>query len=193
MADGEINRNGATIRIDDDGGVQVEPADGQEVEYTGPDRGTDAIRDSVNTAQQLTEPSGARLTKDSTQSAGDDTLLDPVSWEIAEEFNSVADDFADLSSDGVTIPNDKYSYARVRCQIRMDSPVTFDLLELRLNDGPVGGRFDLGGVEAGRLGAVSGWIAVESGDTFTIRFRQESGDVVDIEDSISTWFEVEAV
>ena len=49
MADGEINRNGATIRIDDDGGVQVEPAEGQEVEYTGPDRGTDAIRDSVNT------------------------------------------------------------------------------------------------------------------------------------------------
>ena len=49
MADGEINRNGATIRIDDDGGVQVEPAPGQEVEYTGPDRGTDAIRDSVNT------------------------------------------------------------------------------------------------------------------------------------------------
>ena len=49
MADGEINRNDATIRIDDDGGVQVEPADGQEVEYTGPDRGTDAIRDSVNT------------------------------------------------------------------------------------------------------------------------------------------------
>ena len=49
MADGEINRNGATIRIDDDGGVQVEPADGQEVEYTGPDRGTDAIRESVNT------------------------------------------------------------------------------------------------------------------------------------------------
>ena len=48
MADGEINRNGATIRIDDDGGVQVEPAEGQEVEYTGPDRGTDAIRDSVN-------------------------------------------------------------------------------------------------------------------------------------------------
>ena len=51
MADGEINRNGATIRIDDDGGVQVEPAEGQEVEYTGPDRGTDAIRDSVNTDQ----------------------------------------------------------------------------------------------------------------------------------------------
>ena len=51
MADGEINRNGATIRIDDDGGVQVEPAEGQEVEYTGPDRGTDAIRDSVNTEQ----------------------------------------------------------------------------------------------------------------------------------------------
>ena len=49
MADGEINRNGATIRIDDNGGVQVEPAEGQEVEYTGPDRGTDAIRDSVNT------------------------------------------------------------------------------------------------------------------------------------------------
>ena len=49
MADGEINRNGATIRIDDDGGVQVEPAEGQEVEYTGPDRGTDAIRDSINT------------------------------------------------------------------------------------------------------------------------------------------------
>ena len=49
MADGEINRNGATIRIDDDGGVQVEPAEGQEVEYTGPDRGTDAIRDSVST------------------------------------------------------------------------------------------------------------------------------------------------
>ena len=47
MADGEINRNGATIRIDDDGGVQVEPAEGQEVEYTGPDRGTDAIRDLV--------------------------------------------------------------------------------------------------------------------------------------------------
>ena len=51
MADGEINRNGATIRIDDDGGVQVEPAEGQEVEYTGPDRGTDAIRDSVNTEE----------------------------------------------------------------------------------------------------------------------------------------------
>ena len=51
MADGEINRNGATIRIDDNGGVQVEPAEGQEVEYTGPDRGTDAIRDSVNTEQ----------------------------------------------------------------------------------------------------------------------------------------------
>ena len=49
MADGEINRNGATIRIDDNGGVQVEPAEGQEVEYTGPDRGTDAIRDSLNT------------------------------------------------------------------------------------------------------------------------------------------------
>ena len=53
MADGEINRNGATIRIDDDGGVQVEPAEGQEVEYTGPDRGTDAIRDSVNTEEQI--------------------------------------------------------------------------------------------------------------------------------------------
>ena len=51
MADGEINRNGATIRIDDNGGVQVEPAEGQEVEYTGPDRGTDAIRDSVNTEE----------------------------------------------------------------------------------------------------------------------------------------------
>ena len=58
MADGEINRNGATIRIDDDGGVQVEPAEGQEVEYTGPDRGTDAIRDSVNTeGQQITSTS----------------------------------------------------------------------------------------------------------------------------------------
>ena len=55
MADGEINRNGATIRIDDDGGVQVEPAEGQEVEYTGPDRGTDAIRDSVNTGQLNTD------------------------------------------------------------------------------------------------------------------------------------------
>ena len=49
MADGEINRNGATIRIDDDGGVQVEPAPGQEVEYTAPDLGTEAIRESVNT------------------------------------------------------------------------------------------------------------------------------------------------
>ena len=63
MADGEINRNGATIRIDDDGGVQVEPADGQEVEYTRPDRGTDAIRDSVNTDeatinQSYTDPTG---------------------------------------------------------------------------------------------------------------------------------------
>ena len=47
MADGEINRNGATIRIDDDGGVQVEPAPGQEVEYTAPDLGTEAIRESV--------------------------------------------------------------------------------------------------------------------------------------------------
>ncbi|UBF23476.1 hypothetical protein HRTV-28_gp38 [Halorubrum tailed virus 28] len=49
MADGEINRNGATIRIDDNGGVQVEPAPGQEIEYTGTDRGTEAIRDSVST------------------------------------------------------------------------------------------------------------------------------------------------
>lgn len=49
MADGEINRNGATIRIDDNGGVQVEPATGEGVEFTGPDTGGDATRDSVNT------------------------------------------------------------------------------------------------------------------------------------------------
>ena len=57
MADGEINRNGATIRIDDDGGVQVEPAEGQEVEYTGPDRGTEAIRESLNTDEAIIDGS----------------------------------------------------------------------------------------------------------------------------------------
>ena len=72
MADGEINRNGATIRIDDDGGVQVEPAEGQEVEYTGPDRGTDAIRDSVNTVQ-------AEVT-DVFETVKNDSELDQISF-----------------------------------------------------------------------------------------------------------------
>ena len=78
MADGEINRNGATIRIDDDGGVQVEPAEGQEVEYTGPDRGTDAIRESVETEEgDITNETHVRIDR------GEDT--DPITagtWTI---------------------------------------------------------------------------------------------------------------
>ena len=70
MADGEINRNGATIRIDDDGGVQVEPAPGQEVEYTAPDLGTEAIRESVNT--------GSISINDDIHYAADDDELDDV-------------------------------------------------------------------------------------------------------------------
>ena len=91
MADGEINRNGATIRIDDDGGVQVEPADGQEVEYTGPDRGTDAIRDSVNTEKATI----GRLSSDRYVHADDfDTLQE-------------ANDFADNEGlGGVYAPGD---------------------------------------------------------------------------------------
>ena len=84
MADGEINRNGATIRIDDDGGVQVEPAEGQEVEYTGPDRGTDAIRESLSTAA-LNIGTG-------------DKLLNKVLSDSGDTFDNVGDAISDAEN-----------------------------------------------------------------------------------------------
>ena len=89
MADGEINRNGATIRIDDDGGVQVEPAEGQEVEYTGPDRGTDAIRDSVNTERASISNVAADL------SLGDSQEIDEGSF-AQLELNDIKTEHSDV-------------------------------------------------------------------------------------------------
>ena len=117
MADGEINRNGATIRIDDDGGVQVEPAEGQEVEYTGPDRGTDAIRDSVSTGELLfngSPSSSFKLANEITDNLDDQGVSTELSntpaliefSDISGTVHSTVNNFDDDSYDYITLNND---------------------------------------------------------------------------------------
>ena len=140
MADGEINRNGATIRIDDNGGVQVEPAEGQEVEYTGPDRGTDAIRDSVNTEKLNTAPTGAVLTLDQDQSIAADTITS-IDWDSEETKGDVS---SLLDNGSISIPSG-YSFAKFSARVRLSGSREPDVYRFQKNgDAFVGSAYTAG-------------------------------------------------
>ena len=185
MADGEINRNGATIRIDDDGGVQVEPAEGQEVEYTGPDRGTDAIRDSVETDKISTDQIGAAAQKDSDQTIPNDTRT-----QVSIEDNLYEDEdvvSVDLDNDQFVIQEDGTYVCHVRLLWSADSSWSEgDTIAVRIN---MDGVVDIlrsqahGGFSSNResVQVESRPVDLASGDTVQIDVEQVSGESQDIE------------
>jgi hypothetical protein len=130
------------------------------------------------------------LTKDSSESIADNTLIDPVSWENADERNSDAPAFSDLANNQIKVPNDDYSFGKVACQIDIASQVEFDFVDIQKNDGTPAGTARAEEVaDAATLEIHSGWIPVSSGDTFDVRFRQVSGSPVDMLGVNTTWFE----
>lgn len=98
VEDGEIERNGTVIRIDDTGSVQIDLAAGETVEFTGDDTGTNATRTSY-TGDALTIDGVSFDEKADLTGAGGVLLSSQVpSLSITETF-TVADEAARLALD----------------------------------------------------------------------------------------------
>lgn len=149
---------------------------------------------AVNTDELRTTPNGVLLTKNSDQPAGNGSLINPVEWESADEFNSEADDFANLSNNSIDIPNDEYSRARCTVSILMGSQVEFDFFTVTKNGNSPNGISSIEDLsDATGYSFTTAWVPVSSGDSFEVLFRQSSGGTVKILSDHATYFMVEAV
>lgn len=152
----------------------------------------DVNNDSVSTDAIHTTPQGARLTLSSTQSVADDTLT-TINYDSVERDT---DNFADLSSDAITIPSDDYSFARLKVQLRWASASDVDLLKFQKNGGGFGGNAELSYEQPSvfTLPAItSSWVPVSANDSFTVQVRHITGTTVDLDASSRNWFELEAI
>jgi len=147
---------------------------------------------SLNTDELMTVPAGVRLTKDSSQTVTSGATTE-VTWESASERNSEANAFADLANNAITIPNDQYRVARVGWALRTDTHA-WDFVVPRLNGSNFTGRgfFYPSGNYALQSNSVwSDWVAISSGDSFTLDFNQATGSDQNINNDEGTWFSVE--
>lgn len=149
---------------------------------------------SIETEELFTAPAGVRLTKTSAQSIPNDSVTE-LTWEAADERNASSDAFADLANDGITIPNDEYSVARVSCSISTAGTIPWELMDFRLNSAGFSGGptfVPRGNLSLDSMFLVSDWVNVSSGDTFTVRFWHSEGTSQAINATNATWFAVEA-
>lgn len=152
---------------------------------------------TLATDELFTEPAGAVLTNGSTQNVANDTLSTVEFDTLVSELNSQADAFADTNNNGITIPNDEYTYGRMEATVRWGSVTALDIFDFQKN----GSNFTRGTQlnYAGNLSAIgwpvisTPWVPISNNDTFTVRVRQTQGSQQTISADNRVWFELEAI
>jgi len=194
VAFGSAIDHGALAGLADDDHTQYLLVDGTRAMSGGLDMGNNAISNasSVSTTELFTEPAGARLTKTSNQTIPSGSPQ-TVTWESATERNSDADTFADLTNNAITIPNDEYSVARVGFGLRTDTH-EWDFARPKLNGNRFDGTSDIDISSNVTIcgGLWSDWVSVSQGDSFTLDFRQSTGNDQSVQSDEPTWLAVEA-
>jgi len=145
---------------------------------------------ALEAEQFFSDPVAVRLTKTSNQTINAGTLTE-VTWDTSDELNASAPALADLSNNGVTVPNDDFDYARARFQILTDFAVTVSSLRFRKNGAKAPGIGDIAYdmTNARTANVASSWVPVSSGDTLTAEMELDTQ--ADIRPNSRTFLSVE--
>jgi len=193
-----INENNGNIELEDNTGTTVtiwDDANSQWDFQNNPISNVDSLTsNSVNTDELFSAPAGVRLQSSTQQTLGNNTV-EQLTWDQASEYNTEADDFADLANDRIVIPNSEYSYARLKVSLRFLSSIKVNFVDTQKNGGLYDGRAFYQPQQAFKsVFLTSSWVPISQGDAFISRVRQESGADEDTHpESGDTWFSLEAI
>lgn len=150
---------------------------------------------SVDTKRLRHVPSGARLTKNSTQDVADSTTT-TITWENENIRDNLESSWADLSNNEFVIPSTEYNHVRFTLFAKFGTGI--DWQELTVRDGS-GNPVPTGQIDGGNQGwrghmLITDWIPVSQGDRFYATIRQTNSSTHTLGDSSSTnAFSIEAV